>query len=46
VRALVRGELNQLKRSLSVASKMALDTETKYHYRDCIERINNVLDPK
>ncbi len=46
VRALVRGELNQLKRNLNAASKMALDTETKYHYRDCIERIDNVLDPK
>jgi len=46
VRALVRGELNQLKRTLSAASKMALNTETKYHYRDCVERINNVLDPK
>lgn len=46
VRALVRGELNQLKRTLIVASKMALSTETKYHYRDCIERIKNVLDPK
>ncbi|WP_296385221.1 zinc-dependent metalloprotease [Winogradskyella sp.] len=46
VRALVRGELNQLKRRLNVASKMALSTETKYHYRDCIERIDKVLDPK
>lgn len=46
VRALVRGELNQLKSVLSSASKSALNTETKYHYRDCIERIKNVLDPK
>jgi len=46
VRALVRGELNQLKRTLNAASKMALNTETKYHYRDCIERIETVLNPK
>ncbi len=46
VRALVRGELNELKRTLSVASKMALNTETKYHYRDCIARIEELLDPK
>ena len=46
VRALVRGELNQLQRTLNAASKMNLNTETKYHYRDCIERIKQVLDPK
>ena len=46
VRALVRGELNQLKLVLKSASKAALNTETVYHYRDCIERINNLFDPK
>lgn len=46
VRALVRGELNTLKRTLNAASKAAVNTETKYHYRDCIERINTILDPK
>ncbi|MDP5081240.1 MAG: zinc-dependent metalloprotease [Winogradskyella sp.] len=46
VRALVRGELNQLKRTLNVASKMALDIETNYHYKDCLERIEQLLDPK
>ena len=46
VRALVRGELNQLKRVLNSASRSALNTETKYHYKDCIERINVILDPK
>jgi hypothetical protein len=46
VRALVRGELNQLKRSLTAAARMALNTETKYHYSDCIERIKQLLDPK
>lgn len=46
VRALVRGELNLLKRKLVGASNAAVNTLTKYHYRDCIERINAVLDPK
>ncbi|MFP4846753.1 zinc-dependent metalloprotease [Winogradskyella sp. PE311] len=46
VRALVRGELNQLKSVLNNASRRAINTETKYHYRDCIERINSILDPK
>ena len=46
VRALVRGELNVLKQNLKTAASRAVNTETKYHYRDCIERINNILDPK
>ena len=46
VRSLVRGELNQLLNTLNTASKSAKNTETKYHYRDCIERIKQVLDPK
>ena len=46
VRALVRGELNQLKRVLNVALRTGVDTETRYHYRDCVERINTILDPK
>ncbi|MDH7913903.1 zinc-dependent metalloprotease [Winogradskyella sp. SYSU M77433] len=46
VRALVRGELNTLKNILNSASRRAVNTETKYHYKDCIERIENTLDPK
>lgn len=46
VRALIRAELNQLKQILSRATKGNVNTETIYHYRDCIERIKNVLDPK
>lgn len=46
IRALVRGELNVLKRKLNSASNAAVNTVTKYHYRDCIERINSILDPK
>lgn len=46
VRALVRGELNEVKRLLTSASKASLNTETKYHYKDGIERINTILEPK
>ncbi|MCL6461872.1 MAG: zinc-dependent metalloprotease [Flavobacterium micromati] len=46
VRGLVRGELNILKSSLSVAKNAAVNTETKYHYQDCIKRIEKILDPK
>ncbi|GGI57493.1 zinc-dependent metalloprotease [Winogradskyella haliclonae] len=46
VRALVRGELNVLKQRLRTASNSAVNTETKYHYRDCLERVNSILDPK
>jgi hypothetical protein len=44
VRALVRGELTTLKRRWQ--QKRAVDTEIKYHYADCIERIALILDPK
>ncbi|MEP5254171.1 MAG: zinc-dependent metalloprotease [Winogradskyella arenosi] len=46
IRALVRGELQVLKRLLQNGLKQGLNTETKYHYQDGIERINNILDPK
>lgn len=46
VRALVRGELNVVKRLLTSALRGNLDTETQYHYQDGIERINTILDPK
>lgn len=46
VRALVRGELTALKSTLSVAKTRAVNAETKYHYEDCIKRINLILDPK
>ncbi|MGO4821279.1 MULTISPECIES: zinc-dependent metalloprotease [unclassified Flavobacterium] len=46
VRALVRGELNTLKTILGIAKSRATNTETKYHYEDCIQRIALILDPK
>jgi hypothetical protein len=46
VQALVRGELNVLKASLFAAKSRAIDTETRYHYIDCVKRIDLILDPK
>lgn len=46
VRALVRGELNTLKRQVASAGNRAVNTETKYHYRDIVKRIEDILDPK
>jgi hypothetical protein len=46
IRALVRGELATLKTELGVAKSRAINTETKYHYADCMERIALILDPK
>lgn len=46
IRALVRGELNTLKRQVASAAVRSVSTVTKYHYRDCVERIDQILDPK
>ena len=46
VRGLVRGQLNILKGTLLVAKSGAANAETKFHYQDCIKRIEKILDPK
>ncbi|UUW11106.1 zinc-dependent metalloprotease [Flavobacterium plurextorum] len=46
LRALVRGELNTLKKSLTAAKALGTNVETKYHYEDCIKRIDLILNPK
>ncbi len=46
IRALVRGELNTLKRQAAAAGNRAVNTVTKYHYRDIVKRIEDILDPK
>ncbi len=46
IRALVRGELTTLKQSIFSALNRPIDTVTKYHYRDCLSRINKILDLK
>uniref|UniRef100_UPI004049E4F4 zinc-dependent metalloprotease n=1 Tax=Flavobacterium sp. TaxID=239 RepID=UPI004049E4F4 len=46
VRALVRGELSTLKNALKTAKNNSTTTVSKYHYEDCIYRIDAILDPK
>ena len=46
VRALVRGELNILQRQIASAASRAVNTVTKYHYKDCLKRIGQILDPE
>lgn len=46
VRALVRGELNALRGTLLAAKARPVNAETKYHYEDCIKRIDLILNPK
>jgi hypothetical protein len=46
VRALVRGELNQLKSQVASAAAGSVNTVTKYHYKDVLKRVELILDPK
>ncbi|MFD2907806.1 zinc-dependent metalloprotease [Flavobacterium ardleyense] len=46
VRALVRGELNVLKKIIIGKKGLQSSTENKYHLEDCLSRINVILDPK
>ena len=46
IRGLVRGQLNILKGTLATAKSGAVNAETKFHYLDCIKRIEAILDPK
>jgi hypothetical protein len=45
VRALVRGELLNLKSQITLAKNNNVDLETKYHIIDSIDRISKILDP-
>ncbi|MEM9325872.1 MAG: zinc-dependent metalloprotease [Bacteroidota bacterium] len=44
VRALVRGELNQLRTQLRSARTRVSDTMTRYHYDDAMARIDEILE--
>lgn len=44
--AMVRGELKLLLAQLKTAKSGAINLETKYHYDDCIARIDDILNPK
>ena len=44
--SIIRGELTTLKYQLNAASKKTVNKITKYHYKDSVILINNILDPK
>ena len=46
ISSISRGELVSLKYITNNASKRAVNSITKYHYKDCIAKINAILNPK
>ena len=46
IKAMVRGELNRIKREIRAAVSKAPNTTSRYHLQDVIARINMALDPK
>lgn len=46
IKAMVRGELNRLKRDIRANLSKAPNTTTRYHLQDAISRIDNALDSK
>jgi len=46
IKAMVRGELNRIKREIRAAVSKASNTTSRYHLQDAIARINMALDPK
>lgn len=46
ISSIARGELEALNFQLTVAKNRAVNRITKYHYRDCLANIKEILDPK
>jgi len=46
IKAMVRGELNRLKRDIKTNMSKAGNTVSRYHLQDAMVRIDNALDPK
>ena len=46
IKAMVRGELNRLKRDIKANVGKAANTVSKYHLQDALARIDMALDPK
>ncbi|GGG90358.1 glutaminyl-tRNA synthetase [Polaribacter pacificus] len=46
VNAIIRGELERIKRDVKKATPAAANTLTKYHLNDIVEKIDVILDPK
>jgi len=46
IRAVVRGELNILKRAIRTALTKTPNRMTRYHILDALKRVDAILDPK
>ena len=46
IRAIARAELKILRTKISAAIPLTNDTLSKYHLEDCVQRINQILDPR
>lgn len=46
VSSILRGELESLNFQLTIAKNRAVNRITKYHYRDCMAKIKEILNPK
>lgn len=46
ITAIIRGELQALNFQLTIAKNRRVNRITKYHYRDCLAEIKEILDPK
>ena len=46
INSIIRGELVVLKSQLITSNTNAINTITKYHYKDCISRIDAILKAK
>lgn len=46
ITSIIRGELESLNFQLTIAKNRGVNRITKYHYRDCIAKIKDILDPK
>lgn len=44
--SIVRGELEAMNFQLTTAKSRNINKISKYHYADCLEKINKILDPK
>ncbi len=46
INSIIRGELDIMNFQLTIAKNRRINRITKYHYRDCLAKIKEILDPK
>jgi hypothetical protein len=46
ITSIIRGELEMMNFQLTIAKNRRINRITKYHYRDCLVTIKEILDPK